>query len=384
MSRRWMAAAACALACGGDTATRGSEIRAVELLALAPEPVVTIGVVEGDEAHQLYHVVGSVRLADGRVVVANGGSSELRFFDANGRFIRAVGGRGGGPGEFAWLTGLYGHGSDSLLAVDGAGRLSVFDTAGTFARLAALDSVSGDPTFPADVWLYRRFWVRGALTPAERRAARRVLDQLPVPRDPPAYRFAQLDAAGNVWFREPPDPSDPDARWTVVTPDGRAEAVARIPRRFEPHVIGTHTMLGRWRDGNDVEFIRRYEFGPTGATARPPAWLESEPAGPAVPENIRDVATALDALRGSLRHVVMAQETYYADHARYSPWADSLRWELPEGTILDVLAGDSRGWIGVATMVRLPYMCAMAVGTATPAGWPEGSARCSGPADTGR
>jgi hypothetical protein len=80
----------------------------------------------------------------------------------------------------------------------------------------------------------------------------------------------------------------------------------------------------------------------------------------------------------------MAQETYYADHARYSPWADSLRWELPEGTILDVLAGDSRGWIGVATMVRLPYMCAMAVGTATPAGWPEGSARCSGPADTGR
>jgi hypothetical protein len=91
----------------------------------------------------------------------------------------------------------------------------------------------------------------------------------------------------------------------------------------------------------------------------------------------RELAAALEGLKRSLIHVVTAQEGYYADHATYTAWADSLRWDVPEGTVLDVLTGDSRGWIGVATAVGVPGICAMAVGAPTPAGWPEGVARCS-------
>jgi len=247
-----------------------------------------------------------------------------------------------------------------------------------FARLAPADSFSGDSVFPADVWLYRCFWVRGALTPDQRRAARRVLDQMPLPEKHPAYRFAQLDTEGNMWIREPPDPAQPDAMWTVVSPDGRPTAVARISLRFEPHVVGTRTMLGRWRDENDVNFIRRYAIQTTAETTTPPAWLQGGPSASARASTDSSArVAALNSLKASLRQVVTAQESYYADHATYTRWADSLHWELPEGLSLDILAGDTRGWIGVATAEGLPRICAMAVGASTPAGWPEGSVRCS-------
>jgi hypothetical protein len=140
-------------------------------------------------------------------------------------------------------------------------------------------------------------------------------------------------------------------------------------------VLTSETVLGRWRDANDVNFVRLYALRATGDTAPPPAWMRGDADGPAP----RGAAAALDALRASLIQVVTAQESYYADHARYAAFADLLTWEVPEGIVLDVLAGDTRGWIGVATAAGLPYLCAMAVGSSTPAGWPEGSARCSGP-----
>jgi hypothetical protein len=374
----WTVAGACVVGCACVSAPSDRAAPPVEILALSPEPTVSIGVVEGDEEYELHDAVGSIRLVDGRLVVANAGSSHLLFFDSLGRFIKRAGGRGGGPGEFRWLTAVYTHGNDSMLVVDGAGnRLSVFDTSGRFTRLAPADSVSGDSVFPADVWLYRRFWVKGALTPAQRNAARRVLDEMPLPQGHPPYRFAQLDADGNVWFREPLDPADPDAHWSVVSPDGRLTAIARIARQFEPHVIGTRTVLGRWRDENDVNFIRLYELRATPETAPPPAWLGGESAEAAMISDQRELAAALEGLKRSLIHVVTAQEGYYADHATYTAWADSLRWDVPEGTVLDVLTGDSRGWIGVATAVGVPGICAMAVGAPTPAGWPEGVARCS-------
>jgi len=45
------------------------------------------------------------RLADGGVAVADGGSQEVRFFDADGDFVRSVAGPGGGPGESTGLAG---------------------------------------------------------------------------------------------------------------------------------------------------------------------------------------------------------------------------------------------------------------------------------------
>ena len=51
---------------------------------VAAEPDVTIGTRDGSGAFQLYRVRDATRLADGRIVVANGGSNELLVFSADG------------------------------------------------------------------------------------------------------------------------------------------------------------------------------------------------------------------------------------------------------------------------------------------------------------
>jgi hypothetical protein len=114
---------------------------------IADEPALDIGVVDGDSMYQLYDLAGALKLDDGRVVVANGGTSELRFYDANGRFLSASGRKGGGPGEFDGLMWVKKGPADSLLAYDWRyRRVSVFDDQGDFARsfgLRVLDQRGG-------------------------------------------------------------------------------------------------------------------------------------------------------------------------------------------------------------------------------------------------
>lgn len=98
-----------------------------------PEPLVQIGTVEGDTLQQLYRVRGAARLGDGTIVVANAGTSQLRFYDAGGRFLRAAGGDGEGPGEFGQLFDMRRLAGDSILTMDPRlRRLSLFSPEGRF------------------------------------------------------------------------------------------------------------------------------------------------------------------------------------------------------------------------------------------------------------
>jgi hypothetical protein len=67
---------------------------------LSAEPVLDIGVLEGEDEYQLFQVGGATLLDDGRIVVANGGTGELRYYDRDGGFLKAAGRKGEGPGEF--------------------------------------------------------------------------------------------------------------------------------------------------------------------------------------------------------------------------------------------------------------------------------------------
>jgi hypothetical protein len=79
------------------------------------------------------------RLSDGTIVVANRGSLDLRWYDEGGTFIRAAGGKGGGPGEFQDLRWMGVMPGDSVIAYDIAHRrFSVFDAGGAFRRSAAV------------------------------------------------------------------------------------------------------------------------------------------------------------------------------------------------------------------------------------------------------
>ncbi|MGH7471748.1 MAG: hypothetical protein ACRENP_27675, partial [Longimicrobiales bacterium] len=99
-------------------------------------PRLSIGLVEGDQVYLLSGIGDAVRLTDGRLVIANCGSSELRYYDLNGRHLLSVGQRGQGPGEFQSPRRLFVTAGDSVGAYDGfpAYRISIFDPTGKLAR----------------------------------------------------------------------------------------------------------------------------------------------------------------------------------------------------------------------------------------------------------
>jgi hypothetical protein len=106
----------------------------------APEATVTaasaaIGAAgeSGDGAPFFHLVEDARRLGDGRIVVANRGTSEIIAIDSLGRRTGTIGRFGGGPGEFARLASIVITPGDTIVALDGAQRrVSRFAPDGTF------------------------------------------------------------------------------------------------------------------------------------------------------------------------------------------------------------------------------------------------------------
>ena len=67
--------------------------------SLSAEPIVSIGGADEREGYLLHRVVGATRLGDGGIVVANGSSLQLRYYDRQGNHLFDAGGEGEGPGE---------------------------------------------------------------------------------------------------------------------------------------------------------------------------------------------------------------------------------------------------------------------------------------------
>lgn len=134
-----------------------------ERWSVGAEPLLRIGVVEGERPYQLSGVTGAARLSDGAVAVADAGSNEVRLFDADGGFVTSVGGSGGGPGEFRRLAAL-GHGrGDTLWAYDfSLRRITRIDPSG---RVAGMTSLGSEPAMlgalgalPDGTFVLRQLW----------------------------------------------------------------------------------------------------------------------------------------------------------------------------------------------------------------------------------
>lgn len=107
---------------------------------VAAEPSLQIGVVDGPEEYQFSRIVGVERLADGRIVVADQRAAQLRFYDAEGRFLDAYGRPGSGPGEFRSMWWASAYRGDSLAVWDGgARRLTVIDPATRQGRTQTIE-----------------------------------------------------------------------------------------------------------------------------------------------------------------------------------------------------------------------------------------------------
>jgi hypothetical protein len=109
-------------------------------------PVVRIGVAEGDEVHELYRVFGATRLSDGRIVLVNQGTQEIRSYDREGRFLQRAGRAGQGPGEFSDAFQIWPLPGDTVYVGDSRPwQFLVFDPEGRWVRTVRPEPFYANP-----------------------------------------------------------------------------------------------------------------------------------------------------------------------------------------------------------------------------------------------
>jgi hypothetical protein len=67
----------------------GTSAAEVPTWQIGPAPELEIGVVDGEEPYRFDRITAAYRLHDGRIVVADGGTSQIRYFDSRGNYLRA-------------------------------------------------------------------------------------------------------------------------------------------------------------------------------------------------------------------------------------------------------------------------------------------------------
>lgn len=278
---------------------------------LDPEPALAVGVATGDERYELSRVVGAVLRTDG-LLIADGGSGQLRLYDLSGRHVKSVGGSGSGPGEFQQLRWMGSAGGERILAWDlplaaqGSptgldtiirlpARPSYMEPSGASERLpftvdpgyaAGGSSVWAGSGQAGDINLYTKdgtlqLVLRFPLTRAVPDAAvdayrasyvanhsgaelaersRRVRD-IPIPSALPAFDQIRLDTQGNLWVREYRVPADSgEQRWAIFSTEGDLLAFSIMPGGLRVLSVTHDHVVGVWRDELDVEQVRVYRY----------------------------------------------------------------------------------------------------------------------------
>lgn len=365
-----------------DASGRSIAPSAIESWRLSETPLLEIGVREGAEPYQLHRARGSLRLGDGRIVVVNGGSQELRFFGPDGQYLSAVGGSGEGPGEFRFPTRIRKSSGDSLQVWDQSlMRVSFFDSQGAF-----LGSHQLEPTrevfFPGDEWLHGRFWIDSPLRPSAREPVRRAVQYIPVPDSLVGLLFLKVTHQGRIWVSEVRPPADTAITWDVYDLQGRARARVVTPSRFEPHEIGADYVLGRFMDELDINYIRLYALEKPANSPTGPGLDLSPPTVSPRPRLVRspEEEEALAPLKNLMKWMASLQEINYAEHYSYTADVSDLfsdtRQRVPDGVEARVLFASPEGWMGTATDSESGDYCALAYGFFIPMGWTPGMVIC--------
>jgi len=101
--------------------------------------LVDIGGKTGNPAYEVDQVRGPVRLADGRIAIANATTNDIRIYDPQGKHLHTSGRAGRGPGEYSMIVGIWRGTGDSLVVDDILiRRITVLDHDGNVGRSFAL------------------------------------------------------------------------------------------------------------------------------------------------------------------------------------------------------------------------------------------------------
>lgn len=128
------------------TTTEAADRGAGSVCSLAEAPATRVTSPASGE-WSLYQVADLDRLDDGRLVVVNRSARQLLMFSRDGEFLRAIGRRGEGPGEFVDPVELGVMAGDSIVVWDwGSGRLALFGPDGSHGRSVRLRPPVSIPT----------------------------------------------------------------------------------------------------------------------------------------------------------------------------------------------------------------------------------------------
>lgn len=112
--------------------------------SIDPEPQLVIGGLDAPESQQLYDVSGGVRLPDGRLAIANSGTSDIRVFAPDGALLATFGRKGEGPGEYVQPQLAGWVGDDSLIVFDPQlRRVSILDADTGYVRSFPIGAEGG-------------------------------------------------------------------------------------------------------------------------------------------------------------------------------------------------------------------------------------------------
>lgn len=107
-------------------------------LEMSAEPLTRIASTPGQAATFFDQIRSVAQLSDGRILVLDGGSSEIRIFDDAGRFQQRVGRAGAGPGEFRRPRRIMRMRADSFAVFDEPPSLQIFSPQGLPVRSMAV------------------------------------------------------------------------------------------------------------------------------------------------------------------------------------------------------------------------------------------------------
>lgn len=153
-----------------------------------------IGVLEGEEEKQFGRIQEIAPDERGGVYVFDGQVPALRYFDSTGAYVRTLGGKGAGPGEY----------QDAVLglAVRTDGRIVLRDPRNARLNVYDPDGTSAD-TWPVASGL---FAARALRLDTTDQMYLKILLKRPEPEEPWKIGLLHLDASGNV-IDTIPDPS---------------------------------------------------------------------------------------------------------------------------------------------------------------------------------
>jgi hypothetical protein len=206
----------------------------LEQWTIGAEPLVDLGGHDVPEEEALFRVESAYRMRDGRIIVADGGSTSLKIFGEAGMLLRSIGRSGDGPGEFRGINQFERLTGDSLAVWDFAqARLTVFDADGNVGREVRIGATEASPmsdiigTFDDGTLLTRDF-VRLAETPSGL-----------VRHDVGAFH---LDVNGNVLDTIPPIHSG--EIWFVPRNGGFSVFSVPMPRTTDIVAHGSSILVG--------------------------------------------------------------------------------------------------------------------------------------------